>query len=168
MIVTARNDVVHLSGALHRIQWLTIKAAAKLLLQQHPQGILIDCSELTDVAEDGTQTFLEAMRDIQGEGARIVHREPPRHRAPGSPQRPRRPLPASHRQVGGGGASVPPRRTDHREVAEKPMSENSILIPLLPGFDTEYAIAVAGRAARELRQPITLTALIVDLPATSR
>src|SRR5437879_2535309 len=72
MIVTGKNDIVQLSGALHKNQWLTIKATARLLLQQHSQGILIDCSELTEVSEEGTKTFLEAMRDIQGEGARIV------------------------------------------------------------------------------------------------
>src|SRR2546423_14865634 len=72
MIVACKDDVVHLSGSLHKNQWLTIKAAAKLLLQQHPQGILIDCSGLTDISEDGAKTFLEAMKDIQGEGARII------------------------------------------------------------------------------------------------
>lgn len=161
MIVTARNDVVHLSGALRKNQWLTIKAGAKLLLQQHPQGILIDCSELTDVSEEGTKTFLEAMRDIQGEGARIVVVNLPEN------------VLQVIRSVPGVRSQLPIAKSEEEaraslrvgvmigKSAEKPMGENSILIPLLPGFDTEYAILVAGRASRELRQPITLTSLLV-------
>ena len=161
MIVTGKNDVVHLSGALHKNQWLTIKAAARLLLHQHPQGILIDCSELTEVSEEGTKTFLEAMRDIQGEGARIVLVNLPENvlevirSVPGV----RSQLPIAK--------SIDEARASLRvglatgKSSEKPLGENSILIPLLPGFDTEYAILVAGRAARELRQPVTLAAIIV-------
>jgi anti-anti-sigma regulatory factor len=160
MIVTGRNDVVHLSGALHKNQWLTIKAAARLLLHQHPQGILVDCSELTEVSEEGTKTFLEAMRDIQGEGARIVIVN----------------LPATVldviRSVPGVRSQLPIAKSEEEaraslrvglatgKSADRPLGENSILIPLLPGFDIEYAIVVSGRASRELRQQITLAALI--------
>jgi anti-anti-sigma regulatory factor len=161
MIVTGRNDVVHLSGALHKNQWLTIKAAARLLLHQHPQGILVDCSELTEVSEEGVKTFLEAMRDIQGEGARIVIVNLPDNvlqvirSVPGV----RSQLPIAK--------SLEEARASLRvglangKSSDRPLSDNSILIPLLPGFDTEYAITVAGRASRELRQPVTLAALIV-------
>src|SRR5215470_1559686 len=72
MIVTSSDDVVRLSGALVKNQWLTIKAAANLLLQSHPQGIIIDCGELTHVSEDGAKTFLDAIKDIQAAGARMV------------------------------------------------------------------------------------------------
>src|ERR1051325_11176998 len=72
MIVSSHSDSVLLRGALHRNEWLTIKALAKLHLQQHSQGILIDCTGLTDVSADGAKTFLEAMHDIQSEGARII------------------------------------------------------------------------------------------------
>src|SRR2546427_6372240 len=72
MIISSKDDVVQLSGQLHKNQWLTIKATASLLLRQHPEGILIDCSELTDISEDGAKTFLDAMRDITGEGSRII------------------------------------------------------------------------------------------------
>jgi anti-anti-sigma regulatory factor/nucleotide-binding universal stress UspA family protein len=161
MIVTGKNDVVHLSGALHKNQWLTIKAAAKLLLQQHPQGILIDCSELTEVSEEGTKTFLEAMRDIQGEGARIVIVN-----LPDSVLQVIRSVPGVRSQLPIAKSEEEARASLRVGVtfgksAERPLSENSILIPLLPGFDIEYAIIVAGRASRELRQPITLAALIV-------
>src|SRR2546423_14889910 len=72
MIITSKDDVVQLAGSLHKNQWLTIKAAANLLLRDHPRGIIIDCEELTDVSEDGAKTFMEAMKDIQGAGSRIV------------------------------------------------------------------------------------------------
>ena len=72
MIVASKDDVVQLSGSLHKNQWLTIKATAKLLMKDHPEGILIDCSDLHEISEDGAKTFLDAMKDIQGEGARIV------------------------------------------------------------------------------------------------
>src|SRR5260221_6268820 len=72
MIVTTRGDMVGLSGALVKNQWMTIKAAANLLLKEHPEGIIIDCSELDNVSEEGAKTFLDAMRDIQAAGARIV------------------------------------------------------------------------------------------------
>ncbi len=72
MIVATKDDVVRLSGSLNRNQWLTIKAAANLLLKQFPEGIVIDCSELSEVTEEGAKTFLDAIRDIQGAGARIM------------------------------------------------------------------------------------------------
>lgn len=161
MIVIGRNDVVHLSGALRKNQWLTIKAAAKLLLQQHPQGILIDCSELTEVSEEGTKTFLEAMRDIQGEGARIVVVN-----LPETVLQVIRGVPGVRSQLPIAKSEEEARASLRAGVmlgttAERPLSENSILIPLLPGFDIEYAVNVAGRASRELRQPITLASLLV-------
>lgn len=72
MIVATKDDVVRLSGSLNRNQWLTIKAAANLLLKQFPEGIAIDCSELSEITEEGAKTFLDATRDIQGAGARIM------------------------------------------------------------------------------------------------
>src|SRR5437868_14974282 len=72
MIIETKDDVVRLSGSLTKNQWLTIKAAANLLLHDHPQGIIIDCAHLENISEDGAKTFLEAMRDIEAAKARIV------------------------------------------------------------------------------------------------
>src|SRR5579862_4697127 len=130
MIVSGKNDVVQLSGALHKNEWLTIKALAKILLQQYPEGILIDCSELTDVSEGGTKTFLEAVRDIQGEGARIVFVNLPDHvlqvvrTVPGV--RSQLPIAASEAEAR---ASLRMGRATVAD-AERPVVENSILIPL--------------------------------------
>ena len=72
MIIETKDDVVRLSGSLHKNQWLTIKAAANLLLQQHPEGIIVDCARLEEISEDGAKTFLEAMRDIEAARSRII------------------------------------------------------------------------------------------------
>jgi len=72
MIIETHGDVVKLSGTLHKNQWLTIRAAAGMLLNEHPQGIIVDCSQLQDVSEEGAKTFLEAMRDIEAAKTRII------------------------------------------------------------------------------------------------
>lgn len=162
MIVNGKNDIVQLSGSLHKNEWLTIKALAKILLIQHPQGILIDCTELTEISEEGTKTFLTAMRDIQGEGARIVMVNLPDHvlqvvrSVPGV--RSQLPIAASIEEAR---ASLRIGRKLQQAENDRPMCDNSILVPLFPGFDIDYAIAVAARAARELKQPITLATFLV-------
>ena len=72
MIIETRGHVVHLSGSLHKNQWMSIRAAANLLLHDHPQGIIVDCAGLENISEDGARTFLEAMRDIESARARII------------------------------------------------------------------------------------------------
>ena len=72
MIINSKDDVLSLSGSLHKNQWMTIKAAANLLLQDHPQGIIIDCAELEDISEGGAKTFLDAMRDIEAAHTHIM------------------------------------------------------------------------------------------------
>lgn len=162
MIVSCRkDDVIQLSGALHKNEWLTIKALARLLLVQHPEGILIDCSELTDISEEGTKTFLHALRDIQGEGSRIVLVNLPEnvYRVVRSVPGVRSALPIAKSEEEAR-ASLRVGRAVAAD-AERPVADNSILVPLFDDFDIEYAITVAARAGRELRQPLTLAALIV-------
>lgn len=72
MIIKSKDDVLSLSGSLHKNQWKAIKAAANLLLQEYPQGIIIDCSELEDISEGGARTFLDAMNDIEAAHSRII------------------------------------------------------------------------------------------------
>lgn len=72
MIIESKEDVVRLSGALRKNQWLTIRAAAGMLLQDYPEGIIVDCSNLQEVSEEGAKTFLEAMKDIDAAGTRII------------------------------------------------------------------------------------------------
>ena len=72
MIVEARRDVITLRGSLTENEWPTIQAAAKVLLEEHPKGIIIDCSNLTEVTEAGAKTFLDAINYIQKHDARII------------------------------------------------------------------------------------------------
>ena len=72
MIIEARGDVVKIEGALEKNQWPTIQAAVNLLLRQHPQGILVDGSDLRSINPAGAKTFGDAMDYIERYKARIV------------------------------------------------------------------------------------------------
>lgn len=72
MIIDARSDVVTLSGRLEKNLWLSIQAAAQLLLRQHPNGILIDASQITYCSPEGARTFLDGLEYINRHRARIV------------------------------------------------------------------------------------------------
>jgi len=72
MIIEARDDVVTLSGRLETNLWLSIQDAAQMLLWGHPNGILIDASEITKCTPEGAITFLDAIDYIQRHRARIV------------------------------------------------------------------------------------------------
>ena len=78
MIIYAKDDIVALTGALTKNEWLSIKAAANLLLREHPEGIIVDCEGLENVTEEGARTFLHALRDTQSADARIVVANVPR------------------------------------------------------------------------------------------
>jgi nucleotide-binding universal stress UspA family protein len=154
MIIETRDDVVRLSGSLHKNQWLTIKAAANLLLHNHPQGIIIDCSELAEISEAGAKTFLEAMRDIEGARARImVAGLPPALLAvcrtvPGV----RSQLPIAE-SVEAARASL--RMGDRPSAAALPPDaarrSSTILVPLIADLDLTHVANLAGRLARATR-----------------
>lgn len=157
MIIETRDDVVRLSGSLHKNQWLTIKAAAAMALQEHPQGIIVDCSRLEEISEDGARTFLEAMRDIEAAKARIIVANLPPNvlivlkTIPGV----RSQLPIAD-SVEAARASL---RMWHRPSAPTPSTETSrrvILVPLVPGLDLTYGAHMAGRIGRAGRVEIRL------------
>ena len=72
MIVEAREDTVTLRGAITSNIWPAIQAAAALLLENHPTGIIIDCSPLTRITPKGAETFTDASSYIREKNARIV------------------------------------------------------------------------------------------------
>ena len=72
MIVEARRDVIVLRGSLAQNEWPTIQAAAKVLLEEHPNGIIIDCSHLTESTPEGAITFRDAVSYIQKHDAKII------------------------------------------------------------------------------------------------
>lgn len=72
MIIQTKGDVIKISGALTENQWTAIKSAVNLLLEEHPRGVVIDASGITEVTESGARTFLDAGNYIQTQNARIV------------------------------------------------------------------------------------------------
>ncbi len=161
MIVTTFADTVGLSGALVKNQWLTIKAAASLLLREHPEGIVIDCGELTNVSEDGSKTFLEAVKDIQAGGSRIVVCNLPRQvlelikTVPGV--RSQLPIASSVEEARASfklTLSAPPTDSD------RPAAENGVVVPLMDGLDPVHAVRIAARAAFGTNSPIHLVYLL--------
>jgi anti-anti-sigma regulatory factor len=159
VIIETKDDVVRLSGSLTKNQWLTIRAAANLLLQDHPQGIIIDCSSLENISEDGAKTFLEAMRDIESAKARIVVASlPPNLRrviqtVPGV----RSQLPIAD-SVEAARASL---RMHNLQAAPPPAQEGArrgqvLLVPLLADLDLTYGAHLAGRLAQTTRDEVRL------------
>ena len=72
MIIEAREDTVTLRGALKANIWPAIQAAAGILLENHPTGIIIDCSALSKITIKGAETFADALSYIKKHNARIV------------------------------------------------------------------------------------------------
>jgi anti-anti-sigma regulatory factor len=72
MIIEAREDTITLRGSIKSNIWPAIQAAAALLLENHPTGIIIDCSALVKITAKGAETFADAFRYIQERKARIV------------------------------------------------------------------------------------------------
>ncbi|MCE7700084.1 MAG: universal stress protein [Methanobacterium paludis] len=130
------------------------------MLQDHPQGIIIDCSELERVSEDGAKTFLEAMHDIQLAGARMVVANLPQdvlqviRTIPGV--RSQLPIASSLEEARASlllSAHAP-------SMDGQPLGENSILVPLVDCVDIGHTLAIAARFARDLRQQIVLVYLL--------
>lgn len=79
MIVESINDIIKLSGHLTTNQWETIRTAANLLLRQHPEGVVVDCSGLETVTHEGAETFLDMLLYIEAQNARIIVANVPPH-----------------------------------------------------------------------------------------
>lgn len=166
MIIETRDDVVRVSGSLHKNQWPTIKAAANLLMRDHPEGIIVDCAELTDISEEGARTFLEALRDSEALRSRIVVANlPEKVRAtcstvPGvrsqllvaeSVEAARASLRMAARP---GVANVPSAHADRRQGAP-------VLVPLIAGLDLAYGADLASRLAKPTRSTVRIVYFLV-------
>jgi anti-anti-sigma regulatory factor len=160
MIIETRDDIVRLSGSLHKNQWLTIRAATDLLLQNHPQGIIVDCSHLENVSEDGAKTFLEAMRDIEAAKARIVVANLPDKvlavlkTIPGV--RSQLPIAASIEEARAS-LRIHNRLTTSSAGRDSAQRGSLILVPLIADLDLTYGAALAARLARSGRAEVRLT-----------
>lgn len=161
MIVTTKDDMVRLSGALVKNQWLTIKAAANLLLHDRPEGIIIDCEELEHVSEEGARTFLDAMRDIQVGGSRIMVCNLPENvlrvvrTVPGV--RSQLPIAATVEQAR---ASLRLSQSAPSAEAEGPGGKPCLLVPITEGMDIEYSVLIASRLAHDMKLPVRIVYLM--------
>ena len=72
MIIQTKGDVVRIKGSLFENQWPAIKSAVRLVLDDHPGGAIIDCSDLSEVTESGARTFLDASNFIQAHSSRVI------------------------------------------------------------------------------------------------
>ncbi len=72
MIIEAREDTITLTGLVSGNIWPAIQAAAAMLLKEHPTGIIIDCSEIEGITQEGGETFADAFGYIASHNARIV------------------------------------------------------------------------------------------------
>lgn len=72
MIIEARDDTITLRGEIHSNIWPAIQAAAALLLENHPTGIIIDATAVTRVTPKGAETLADAFAYISAHEARIV------------------------------------------------------------------------------------------------
>jgi hypothetical protein len=60
-------------------QWEAIRTAAGLLLKRHPRGVVVDCSGIRKVSDEGAQTFYDMMVYIESKKARIIVANVPAH-----------------------------------------------------------------------------------------
>ncbi len=72
MIVEFYEDVVQISGSLRSNFWDTIHTAISMALQKHPQGVIVDCSGITECTLAGADTFRDAMEYISRQDALII------------------------------------------------------------------------------------------------
>ena len=173
MIIETKDDVVRLSGSLTRNQWMTIKAAANLLLTNHPEGIIVDCSHLESISEDGAKTFLEAMRDIEAAKSRILFVSLPRQvlavckTVPGV----RSQLPiadtieearASLRMANRPGVL---REKSSAAPSDSAKRSLTILVPIVANMELNYGAALAARLSRGSKSDIRLV-YFLEVPRT--
>ena len=166
MIVYTRDDTVRLSGALTRNQWPTIKAAARVLMKEHPEGILIDAGELTTVTQDGARTFLDAARDIESAGARMVVCN-----LPPTALEVVKSVPGVRSQLAYS-MSVDAARGSLRSagMCSHELPANAVIVPLLPGVDLRRAVELAVVVGRSRGLAVGMLGLITvprELPVGS-
>lgn len=166
MIIETQEDVVRLSGSLHKNQWPTIRAVAGMLLHDYPEGIIVDCANLQDISEEGAKTFLEAMRDIEAAGRRIIVANLPENvlsvikNVPGI----RSQLPIAH-------SIEEARRSLHllsqNPAPPSPLKQTFLLALLVPGVDLTPGAWLAVQMAKARRADVHFVFLLEvprDLP----
>lgn len=73
MIVESYEDVIVLSGPLTAGFWDAVQTAIALTLRRNPTGVIVDCSQITKINEEGAKTFQSAIDYVlEHDGARII------------------------------------------------------------------------------------------------
>lgn len=72
MIVEVRDDTLALSGQLRRNYWQTLAPSARVLLQRHPEGLILDCSGVSYLSHEGTETLRHAEAFVSEHGGQLV------------------------------------------------------------------------------------------------
>ncbi|MEK7702418.1 MAG: STAS domain-containing protein [Nitrospirota bacterium] len=72
MIIEARKNRITLCGAIERNHWKTIRAAAQLLLEHSPSGIVVDCRQINKTTPAGISTFEQAIDEISAQGSKMI------------------------------------------------------------------------------------------------
>ena len=162
MIIESRADVLQLTGKLHKDEWPTIRTAARLLLRDHPAGVIIDCNGLTDVSKDGAATFLNAIEDIAEQHTRIV--------VVGIPAQARevcRGVPGVRSQMPVAETLQEARESLHvldrvarSRAREAPAAQGAVLVPLIGGIALEFGAELGSRIAASSRAEVRLVYLL--------
>jgi len=161
MIIEAREDVVTLRGKLSRNEWQNIKAAANHLLHNHPHGIIIDCSHIELPTQEGIETFIDARRDIEAQGARIILCNVPRDVLDAM-----RAVPGASSQLPVARGADEARSSFRLLHGKSPLvhaGHTTILVPLFGPGDAEIAVPLACRLAPRERSLIHLL-YVVPVP----
>ncbi|MBS1706564.1 MAG: universal stress protein [Armatimonadetes bacterium] len=77
MIVESYEDQIILSGPLRSNFWDTIHTAISLALKKSPQGVIINCSGITECTLEGADTFRDIMLFTKSHDARVLVAEVP-------------------------------------------------------------------------------------------
>ncbi len=148
MIIYAKDDIVALTGALTKNEWLSIKAAANLLLREHPEGIIVDCEGLENVTEEGARTFLHALRDTQSADARIVVANVPR-----AVQETIQDVPGVRSRVPFAASLEEARASLKSSASQAVDGQQCVVVPVFEGVDTSRAIEITSGLSRESDVP---------------
>lgn len=79
MIVESYEDIIILSGAIRSNQWETLHTAISLTLKRHEEGVVIDCSQITEMTPHGADTFRSVMDFLKEHDARVLVAAVPDH-----------------------------------------------------------------------------------------
>lgn len=72
MIVESYEDLIILSGALKSNFWDTVHTAISLALKRSPEGVIIDCAQITECTMEGADTFRDIMHFLEDHDARVL------------------------------------------------------------------------------------------------